>query len=143
MLEWRGRGGASIFRKAAAELHLIDSALTDNREKHRIRWSFPSNQEQHVSGINEILVVLIVLLILFYLPKRAAGHRSEKSQGHLVRLSGKMRLAIFGSAVWVAAIAHFFPPWQEKVSNFIYFGIGPLAVAWGIGWVVTGYRNRS
>jgi hypothetical protein len=100
------------------------------------------NQEQNVSGIHEIIVVLVILLILFYLPKRAAGNRVEKSQAYLVHLSGKMRLAIFVSSIWLAVMAYFFPPWQEKLSAFIYLGAGPVALAWGIIWVVTGYRNR-
>jgi hypothetical protein len=96
-----------------------------------------------VSGIHEILVVFIVLLILFYLPKRTAANRVERSQGHLVKLSGKLRLTIFVSVIWLASIAHFFPPWQRELPAFIYFGAGPVALAWGIIWVVTGFRQRS
>jgi hypothetical protein len=42
---------------------------------------------------------------------------------------------------WAASIAVFLEPWRGSWLRFLYFGIGPVAVSWGIYWVVRGYRK--
>lgn len=96
-----------------------------------------------MSGIQEILVVAVVILILFYLPKRTADSRIEKSTFAPWTFSGKMRLAILASLIWLAVAAYLLQPWQKTIYPFIYFGIGPVALAWGVGWVITGYRKHK
>ena len=96
-----------------------------------------------MSGIQEILVVLVVILILFYLPKRTNGSRPRKTGGLSVTLSGKVRLALLISFIWLACTAYLLPPWQDKIFPFLYLGIGPVVLGWGISWVVFGFRKHS
>ena len=96
-----------------------------------------------MSGIQEILVVLVVILILFYLPKRTADSRTEKFTVARWTFSGKIRLAILASVIWLAIAAYLLQPWQKTIYTFIYFGIGPVALVWGIGWVIIGYRKQK
>lgn len=96
-----------------------------------------------MSGIQEILVVLVVILILFYLPQRTGGNRTQKTGGLSGALSGKVRLALLISFVWLACTAYFLPPWEERIFPFLYLGIGPIVLGWGISWVFFGFRKHS
>ncbi|MCK8601678.1 hypothetical protein [Desulfoferrobacter suflitae] len=95
-----------------------------------------------MSGIQEILVVLVIILILFYLPKRAANGQQQRSSGLSRALSGKVRLALVICFVWIACMALFLPPWQGKFFPFVYLGLGPVALGWGVYWVVLGFRKH-
>jgi len=96
-----------------------------------------------VSGIQEILVVAVVILILFYLPKRTVARHKEQSTMAFRNLSGKIRLAIFASLIWLAVAAYLLQPWQKTFYPFIYFGFGPVALVWGVAWVIIGYRRQN
>ena len=54
------------------------------------------------------------------------------------RLSGKIRLAILVSVIWVVFW------WISPLSEFRYFfiiGVYPLALIWGVWWVVLGFKK--
>ncbi len=95
-----------------------------------------------MSGIQEILVVLVVILILFYLPKRTGGQQPKKRGGLSEALSGKIRLALLISFVWLACTAYFLKPWQNKIFPFLYLGLGPVVMGWGVSWVIFGFRKH-
>jgi len=96
-----------------------------------------------VSGIQELFVVAAVILILFYLPKRTAENRKERSTVGFRNLSGKIRLAILASLIYLAVAAYLLQPWHRTLHLFLYFGLGPVAVAWGVAWVIVGYRRQN
>ena len=96
-----------------------------------------------MSGIQEILVVLVIILILFYLPRRAGSDQAAKKRSTLEAFSGKLRLAVLLSLIWLACAAYFLEPWQNAVFPFLYVGVGPVILGWGIGWVVFGFRKHS
>lgn len=93
-------------------------------------------------GIQETLLVVIIALVVLYLPKRAGVSRKVKPQNLLLRISGKMRLAIVLSLLWLALIAFVWHPWQRDMLPFIYWGIGPVTTAWSIFWIVIGFRKQ-
>jgi len=94
-----------------------------------------------VSGIQEILVVVFILLVILYLPKRTARNENETSKKSSTLLSGWLRLGILASFVWLAAVAGTVHILAENSILFLYFGAGPVALAWGVAWVVNGYRK--
>ncbi len=98
------------------------------------------------SGIQEILVLVIIILGLFILPRilnRGQENRAVESKPAVV-LSGRMRLAIAASFLWPAALAVVMQPWKRDLFIFLYFGLGPVALFWIIYWVYTGFRkNRT
>jgi len=96
------------------------------------------------SGIQEILVLAIIILAIFFLPRILSRGQAEQAavQKPAVALSGKMRLAIAVSVLWPAAIAAFIKPWREDLILFLYLGIGPVAIVWIFYWVITGFRNK-
>ena len=96
------------------------------------------------SGIQEILVLVIIVLAIFFLPRimnRGQDKQPTEFKPVFV-LSGKMRLAIAASVLWPAATAAFIQPWRESLILYLYIGFGPVAVIWIIYWVFTGFRRK-
>jgi len=95
-------------------------------------------------GFNEIAVVALIAFAIFFLP-RLKGKRQEirfvKSTPKSLVVSGRMRLAIFVSILWAVGGAFFFQPWNENLLLFLYIGIGPVFLGWGLIWVIAGYRK--
>lgn len=94
-----------------------------------------------MSGIQEILVVILVFLVIFYLPKRAARNNREILARSSLPLSFRLRLGILASLVWLSVLAGALHMLAGDWVLLIYAGVGPVLLAWGIAWVVTA-RNR-
>lgn len=95
-----------------------------------------------MSGITEILVLVIIVVAIFFLPRIMSKQVPQKTAKPAFVFSGKLRLAIAASAIWPALIAAFLKPWQKDLALFLYTGIGPVFLAWVIFWVFKGFRNR-
>jgi hypothetical protein len=96
-----------------------------------------------VSGITEILLVIAIVLAIVFLP-RLAGKRGDLQEQKVSpgrKISVKMRVAVFASVLWPSAVALLLKPWDGSVIPFLYIGLAPLAVSWGIGWIIAGYRR--
>jgi hypothetical protein len=93
------------------------------------------------SGLQEILLLVLVIAIVLYLPKLRGTRPERRVTGSVQSLGGRLRLAIMASLCWAALIAVLLEPWRAGWLRFFYFGVGPIAVSWGISWVVTGYRK--
>jgi hypothetical protein len=96
------------------------------------------------SGIQEILLLVIIILGILFLP-RILNRGAEPRQAALrpaIVISGKMRLAVAASVIWPAAVAAFLQPWKQDFSRYLYLGIGPVALIWIIYWVYTGFRKK-
>jgi hypothetical protein len=99
-----------------------------------------------LSGLQEILLILLILVGLFVIPRMI--QRPQRPSIRTVRpqlpvVSGKLRLAILASAIWLGLTAAFFSPWRNGWEGFAYAGGGVVAVAWGAMWVIRGFRKRS
>jgi hypothetical protein len=99
---------------------------------------------QMFSGIQEILVLIVIILGILFLPRilnrgREITAAAPKPQ---VELSGKMRLAIAASIFWPGAMAAFMQPWKNNLYVFLYLGFGPVAFLWIIYWVLSGFRKK-
>ena len=96
------------------------------------------------SGIQEILVLVIIILGILFLPRIL--NRGGEKQVAVIRpnivLTGRMRLAIAASVIWPVFIAAFMQPWKHDLINYLYLGPGPVAVVWIIYWVITGFKNK-
>jgi len=84
-----------------------------------------------VSGIQEILVLIVIILGIFFLPRIInRGSQSVKTplrtSPQISALSGRLRLAIVLSILWPAVAALYFEPWYRNTSIFIVCGIGPV-----------------
>ena len=96
------------------------------------------------SGIQEILVLVIIILGILFLPRifnRGQEKRPAVSRPVFV-ISGKMRLAIAASVLWPAVMAAYIQPWEKDLYHYLYLGVGPVALIWIIYWVLTGFRKK-
>jgi hypothetical protein len=96
------------------------------------------------SGIQEILVLVVIILGILFLP-RILNRGQEKNSAvprPTIVISGKMRLAMAASVLWPAVMAVFMQPWQKDLFHYIIIGIGPVVLLWIIYWVLTGFRKK-
>ncbi len=96
------------------------------------------------SGVQEILVLVIILLGILFLPRilNRGQVRKPAALRPAVVISGKMRLALAASVLWPAVMAAFMHPWEKDLFLYLYIGPGPVAFMWMIYWVLTGFRKR-
>ncbi len=94
--------------------------------------------------MQEILVMIVVALVLFALP-RILGKRPEpvRTVSRRPALTGRMRLAILLTLFWILGAAAVLEPWRSDGGffPFLYVGLVPVAALWGATWVWFGYRK--
>ena len=95
-----------------------------------------------MSGISEILVLVLIVLAIFFIPRVMAKPEARRPAKPAVELTGKLRLAIAASVVWPAIIAAFLQPWRKDLVLFLYLGFGPVLIGWGAFWIMTGFRRK-
>ena len=91
--------------------------------------------------MQEILVLIVIALAIFYLPRAIGRRRSPAREVRRTALTGWMRLAILMTVFWIAGSAVILKPWQGDVLPFFYTGLAPVAALWGSTWVWFGYRK--
>lgn len=107
--------------------------------------------------MQEILVVAAIALAIFFLP-RLMGRKSSSEAGQQsasqprfqsradarvlkISLTGRLRLAILITVLWISACAAFFKPWEGNMWIFMVMSLGPAMVFWGGVWVWSGYKK--
>lgn len=99
-----------------------------------------------MSGFQEILVILLIIAVVFFLPRMTGrGRTPARSRGPVSSavksLSGRTRLAILLSVIWTASASFYCKPWQGDPLPFLSVGIAPVAIGWGLLWVLAGFRK--
>lgn len=94
-----------------------------------------------MSGMQEILLIVMVALAVFYLPRRSIRQTVKRTARPAWIFSGWMRLAVAGSFLWLSLTAVLLEPWEKNWLFFFYFGIVPVVVEWSVIWVIAGYRK--
>jgi len=96
------------------------------------------------SGIQEILVLVIIILGILFLPRIL--NRGQEKKPDLLRsamvISGTMRLAISASVLWPVVMAAFMQPWEKELVHYLFLGVGPVVLLWIIYWVFIGFRKK-
>jgi len=96
-----------------------------------------------LSGIQEILLILLIVGALFIIPRMIQRPQAMPPvRPQPTPMSGKMRLAILTSAIWLGLAAAYFQPWRNGWEIFACAGVGVVAVPWGVVWVIRGFRKR-
>jgi len=97
-----------------------------------------------MSGIMEILLIIAIILGIFMLPRLMSRKPEQVRQCREggPPLSGRMRFAILVSLLWPVLVALFLKPWNSHWVVFLYMAVGPVALIWGIYWVLSGYRRE-
>ena len=97
------------------------------------------------SGIQEILLIILIVLAIFLIPRMIKPRPSPqpvRMRRPALPLSWTLRLAIVVSLLWPLGCALYFKPWQQALVPFATIGIGPVVVAWSLNWVVAGMKKR-
>lgn len=96
------------------------------------------------SGIQEILVLVIIILGILFLPRilNRGGEKQSAEAKPAVVLTGRMRLAIAASVLWPALTAAFMQPWKQDLFPYLYLGLGPVAIVWMVYWIMTGFTKK-
>ncbi|NLD36203.1 MAG: hypothetical protein GX654_04965 [Desulfatiglans sp.] len=99
-------------------------------------------------SITELLIIIAIILAIFVLPKRF-NRRSEPvkratpKQGAI--LTGWQRMSILLSMLWLSFLALYLNSWMNGLrewSIYIYAGIGPVLLYWGIYWIYRGFKKK-
>jgi hypothetical protein len=101
-----------------------------------------------MSGFQELLLILIILLAIFFIPRIAARNADQPLRSPVVRrppqhLGGRLRLAILASVIWLLGTLLYLRPWEGPWVTFGAIGALPLLVAWGGYWVFVGYQSQG
>lgn len=94
--------------------------------------------------MQEVVVLIVVALAIFYLPRLMGRGRAPEPARPARRptpLTGRMRLAILLTLFWIAGAAAILTPWQSDLLPFVSIGLGPAAAVWGGVWVWFGYKK--
>lgn len=99
-----------------------------------------------MSGFQEILVIVFIIFAIVFIPRMTGRGPDERPPVRSAaplsrRLSGRMRLAIALCIGYVMGAAAFLKPWRGDIDRFLLVGVGPVALAAGIAWVVAGFRK--
>lgn len=94
-----------------------------------------------MSGFQEILVILLIVLGILFLPRRVSNRR-ETAAGSQPKVSGKVRAAVAVSLVYLALVAAWTRPWRDDPVAFLYIGAGPVVLIGLAFWVYAGFKNR-
>jgi hypothetical protein len=96
------------------------------------------------SGIQEILVLVIIILGILFLPRVLNRGRENRpaASSPAFPLSGRLRLALTVSIIWPALIAAYLQPWKQDLITYLYVGPGPVVLLWLVYWVITGFKRK-
>ena len=103
-----------------------------------------------MSGFQEILLIVIILLAIFFIPRMTARNTDRPPLRPAVRrpmrkLSPGWRLAILVSVLWLGGTLLYLRPWAGSEGWVLFGAIGvlPPGVAWGLYWVVAGAVSQG
>lgn len=94
-----------------------------------------------MTGISEILVLILVISGILILPRMLKPPPAGSSRKKLTRLSRKKRAAIVASILFPAAWTFVIKPWEGSLVLFGVIGLVPVALAWAIYWVFSAPRK--
>ena len=96
-----------------------------------------------MTGISEILVLVLLIACILILPRLFKGETVKKasSSKKLKKLPAKFRFGIVLTLVYPIAMALYIKPWNENIISFISFGIIPVFLVWAIVWIIAGKKK--
>ncbi|MBN1904266.1 MAG: hypothetical protein JW927_04130 [Deltaproteobacteria bacterium] len=100
-------------------------------------------------SITEILIIIAIILAIFVLPKRFKKSSEPVKKANFKQdsmLTGWQRMAILLSILWLSFLALFLKPWMNGLNEwyiYIYAGIGPVVLYWGIYWIYLGFKKKK
>ena len=94
------------------------------------------------TGIQEILVLVIVVLGILFLPRLMPKDRKTEANRPAFEISPWMRFALVLSLLWPVLTGIYFQPWKKDLLPFLYASLGPVALGWGVWWIYLGFEKK-
>jgi hypothetical protein len=100
-----------------------------------------------LSGVQEILVIVAILMAIIFLPRIAGRNRPQSTKRSRplfsrIHLSGRRRLALLATLLWPLGMALYLEPWRSSLIPFLSYGLGPVLLCWGVWWVMVGFLEK-
>ena len=89
-----------------------------------------------MTGVSEILVLILLISCILILPRMFKPQPTGNPKKKIARLPRKIRAAIVASILYPIAVALVIKPWEGHLLKAAVIGLVPVAVAWGVYWVV-------
>lgn len=98
-----------------------------------------------MSGLQEILIIILIILVILFAPRLLGSHPSEKRtpSDRIKSISGAVRLKIALSLLWLIITVLWRQPWQDGWMPFLTVGILPLLIFWIGQWVFSGFKKSK
>jgi membrane glycosyltransferase len=96
-----------------------------------------------VTGLLEILTLLLLAVGLLLLPRLFPGRRGTVKSSRPRTLSGGIRLGILASVLVPGIAALLLRPWEGAIILFVCTGVLPVFLGWGLYWVWSGFRQSG
>nr|WP_320192523.1 hypothetical protein [uncultured Desulfobacter sp.] len=97
-----------------------------------------------MTGISEILVLVLLILCILIVPRMIAPKPSgkrKKTKSSAGIFTMKMRIAIVLSAAVLIISALWAKPWQGQILIFIVSGALPVALGWSLIWIFSARKK--
>jgi len=94
-----------------------------------------------LTGISEILVLLLLITCVLILPRMFKGEPAPSKKNLQKKLTAKIRLGIVLSIVYPLAAALYFKPWLNNPIPFFSVGVLPVLLTWGGIWILAGRKK--
>jgi len=96
-----------------------------------------------LTGIQEILTLILIIAGIIVLPRIFKKEKTGKTKKRKLMLSGTFRMGIVVSILIPVISALILRPWQRGHYMFILTGILPVALGWGVAWIISGFRKKE
>jgi Na+/H+ antiporter NhaD/arsenite permease-like protein len=102
-------------------------------------------RKQIVTGINEILVLVLLIACILILPRLFKKDSAKKvsTSKKIKNLSAKIRFSIVLTLVYPIVTALYLKPWENNPIVYLSYGVVPVFLVWAIAWVVTGKKKKN
>jgi hypothetical protein len=99
----------------------------------------------YLTGISEILILILLIACILILPRLLKGESASKSISPVQtinKLSAKKRLGIVLSVAYPTIFALIFKPWQGNLIPYISIGVAPVILVWSFIWIIAGKKKQ-
>jgi hypothetical protein len=98
----------------------------------------------NLTGISEILVLVLLIACILILPRFFKGEPDQKKSASkkIRNLPVKLRFNIVLTLAYPLIMALYLKPWENLIL-FITYGIAPVILVWAIIWIVAGKKKRQ
>ena len=96
-----------------------------------------------MAGINEILVLVLLVTCILILPRLFKGKpvRKTSSFKKVKKFTAKMRFGIILTIMYPLFMALYLKPWDGALIPYISYGIIPVFLGWAVVWILAGRKK--